>query len=705
MDVLGVLLEMGTTGAPVDEPAMDDVISEMEEALVDVEGRIYAAAGKRFNLNSTPQKQDVLYLPKKEGGQGLKPWKLTDGGMKKKKSGQSLTHKDYSTDADSLERFTSNPVVEALLEYADVNKLKSYPQTYLGVEGDKDKPRRIFDGRVYADFVQYGTTTGRFSCVSGSTLLPTSRGLFRFDEYLPQDGDLVLTHKGNLKPVVRKIYKGVQPMYRVSLSSGSSIECTQEHRLLTRDGWRYVRDLNVGDRVIRYVGIEELYEQSRACSDGFGDLSRNGQAYAEGNGREMLNNVAQRGTHLVHSFGSGDISTREGSSLLSLEGRRAESYALQEWFPAPQLQGRNRSFRGISTGKSGRSLHKNSSSRGCGGLGIEGSSCSSSSSSYRWGQDEQQPGQSGFGHSVGSWEASCQEDTIREVAFVAAMGVWDIEVADDHSYVAQGFLNHNCREPNLQNIPRPDTDLGKRIRGLFIAPPGHKLIAADYGQIELVIFAHFADKGLLYEGFMNGVDPHTMTAAGALNKDPEDVTPDERQFYGKTLNFAITFGVGPDKVADMLKMKLPDAKEILAKHQRAFPEIYRLKSHIISTCRSRRPPYVKTLLGRKRRLPTIHASEMGPRMYAERQAVSSVIQGSAADLNKLAMIKTNASLPEDMQLILTVHDELVIICPEDRTDLGQEILREALLGEEIQKLIRVPLKADIKVVDKWSQAK
>jgi DNA polymerase I-like protein with 3'-5' exonuclease and polymerase domains len=425
MDVLGVLLDMGTIGAPVDETAMHKVIEEMDELLVEVEARIYTAAGRRFNINATRQKQEVLYLPKREGGQGLKPWKLTDTGKKHKKAGEKLTYIDYSTDGDSLERFTSNPVVEALLEYQDISKLKAYPQSYLGVPGDKTRPRLIHEDRIFAEFVQYGTTTGRFS----------------------------------------------------------------------------------------------------------------------------------------------------------------------------------------------------------------------------------------------------------------------------------------CRSPNLQNIPRPDTDLGRKIRSLFVAPPGHKLIVADYGQIELVIFAHFADKGLLYKGFIEGVDPHTMTAAGVLNKDPDDISGDERQFYGKTMNFVITFGAGPDKVADMLKVSLPEAKALLAKHQTAFPEIYRLKDHIVSTCRSRRPAHVKTLLGRKRRLPTIHASDHGPRGYAERQAVSSVIQGSAADLNKLAMIRTNNTLEDEMSLILTVHDELVVIVPDDRVEEGQAIVREAMLGEGIQKLLRVPLKADIKVVDRWAEAK
>jgi DNA polymerase-1 len=165
------------------------------------------------------------------------------------------------------------------------------------------------------------------------------------------------------------------------------------------------------------------------------------------------------------------------------------------------------------------------------------------------------------------------------------------------------------------------------------------------------------------------------------------------------------FGAQETKVGSMAHITTAEAKRMLDKHKRTFPEIYRLKSDIVRQCRSRTPPHVKTLMGRVRRLPTINSANQGLRMYAERQAVSSVIQGSAADLIKLAMIRANNTLPDDMHLILTVHDELVTICPKEKAEQGMDILREAFTGEGIQKLIRLPLKVDIKVVDKWSEAK
>lgn len=112
-----------------------------------------------------------------------------------------------------------------------------------------------------------------------------------------------------------------------------------------------------------------------------------------------------------------------------------------------------------------------------------------------------------------------------------------------------------------------------------------------------------------------------------------------------------------------------------------------------------------TILGRKRRLPAIFSSDNGTRGYAERQAVNSLIQGSAADIIKLAMIRLHDTLPDDMHLILSVHDELVTLCPEEKAEECAALVHEAMLGEGIQKLVNVPLSSDVKIVDRWSEAK
>lgn len=442
-----VCCSMGLVGAPVDVQAIETLRVDLTAQLEKIEARIYRAAGRVFNINSNPQKREVLFGPKSEGGQGLKPIKFS------KKTG------DPSTDAETLEKYAGNPVVDIMLEYQEVNKiLTTYVLGYIGVEGDSKKPCRIFDGRIHTDLVQYGTVTGRFS----------------------------------------------------------------------------------------------------------------------------------------------------------------------------------------------------------------------------------------------------------------------------------------SREPNLQNIPRPDTELGKKIRGLFMAPPGYKLLVADYGQMELRILASMIGFGGLYDGFMAGIDAHTQTASLVYNIDPALLKLDENKWMrtvAKTLNFAIVYGAAAPKIAKTLGITVEEAEQLLRDHEKAFPEIYAFKEKIIQLAKSRTTnPYIKTILGRKRRvwdvLPEVARvearkldwydpaapwkAERSVIRRGERQIVNSLVQGSLGDIIKLAMIRMDEYTSKDavfnpgreIQMILSVHDELVILCPEDRVEDGKRMLLDAMIGKEVQDLIKVPLDVgDVVVCTKWSEAK
>jgi DNA polymerase I-like protein with 3'-5' exonuclease and polymerase domains len=418
-EITRIVSQMRLEGVAVNEPELDRLHSQYADELVDLEAACYRAAGREFNLNSNPQKVQILFGPKKDGGQGLKAKVLT-------------AKKNPSTNAEALEHHATNPVVKALSEYSDVQKLQStYIEGYTGVEGDKDKPRQIFDGRVHAEFLQYGTVTGRFS----------------------------------------------------------------------------------------------------------------------------------------------------------------------------------------------------------------------------------------------------------------------------------------CRAPNLQNIPRPDTEKGKQIRGLFLADKGEKLVVADYGQIELVVLAHYArnhafdKRGALVDGFEAGVDAHTLTASKIFGVPFDEVTKPMRQ-ASKGINFAVVYGAGPDKVASMADTSVEKAKGFLKIHQSEFPEIYVFKEKVLETARARKPvPYITTLAGRRRRLPGLNYSDKSLRGLAERQAVNSLIQGSAADLIKTAMVRVTKSLKPHSSLILSVHDELVVRTPEQHAEETEQILREAMLGEGIAKMLTVPMTSDSKIVDVWADAK
>lgn len=414
-------------GAPVDKDRLIELEHELVIKQEEIKTRLFRAAGKLFNVNSSQQRQDILFGKKKDGGQGLKPFKLTDGGKKKKRAGIEITFRDFSTDAETLEKYPENDVCRILLEYAEVDKLLStYVRAYLGHDG---QPSIIFGGRIYPQFQQYGARTGRFSCAS----------------------------------------------------------------------------------------------------------------------------------------------------------------------------------------------------------------------------------------------------------------------------------------PNLQNVPRPGTELGTATRGLFIAPEGCKLLVADYGQIELRVLAHYLGRGALYDGFIAGVDAHTATAALVFGVAWEDVTKEQRQI-AKGLNFAIVYGAGPETVAAMAGITLAQAKKIMAKHEREFPEIYRLREAVIERARNRDVPHITTLMGRKRRIPELRSKLGWLRAKAERQIFNALIQGSSADLIKLAIVRLHESIqatPEadGIAMTLTVHDELVVICPEEKVELGSRLLQDAMIGEGIKEFVRVPLTADVAVCDRWSDAK
>lgn len=441
-EVTEVCCQMGLVGAPVDVQAIEELRVELTHRLEVVEAKVFRAAGRVFNINSSPQKQEILYGKKKDGGQGLKPNKFS------KKTG------DPSTDKKALEEHKGNPVVDAILEYQELDKLLgTYVIGYLGEEGNPEKPRRIFNGRIHTDLVQYGTTTGRFS----------------------------------------------------------------------------------------------------------------------------------------------------------------------------------------------------------------------------------------------------------------------------------------SREPNLQNIPAPRSDLGKRVRGLFRAPTGYKLLVADYGQMELRILASYIGYGGLFDGFQQGIDAHTQTAALVYGVAVDAVQKWMRD-NAKTLNFAIVYGAQSKQVADTLGISVEEAEKLLADHKQAFPEIYKFKNYILKIARDREIPHIRTILGRERRVyeisrkwaepvaKTVPWWEASKHDFAvryvmsrgERQIINSLIQGSLGDIIKLAMVRLHKVLMEDasknpgreIQLILSVHDELVVLCPEDRVEEGSAMLMEAMVGSEIQDLFSVPLDVGkVAVVDRWNEAK
>jgi DNA polymerase I-like protein with 3'-5' exonuclease and polymerase domains len=429
-----VLFAMNLEGAPVDVQAIRDLEILLTRKLEEIEGRVFKAAGKVFNIRSPKQKQDILYGYKKDGGQGLKPWSLTDTGKKKRNNNEPLDIYCYSTDKEVLDSYPENKLCQILLEYQEVSKLLgTYVLGYLGDPNDSKKPCRIFDGRIHADLVQYGTVTSRFS----------------------------------------------------------------------------------------------------------------------------------------------------------------------------------------------------------------------------------------------------------------------------------------CREPNLQNIPRPGTELGTAVRGLFRAPKGYKLVVADYAQVEYRVLAHYLGRGVLYDGFHAGIDAHKATASSMYKVPVEEVDKEMRQ-DSKALGFGILFGAMENKIAATMGKTVAYAKERIEEYEATQPEVSALKRAVWSTARARKVPSLRTITGFERRVWDLTSPERWKRLKAERQAFNSLIQGGAAGIIKMAMVRIHEILKADyashnnpadkISLVLSVHDELVLLAPEHRAEEAKAMLEEAMAGEGIQ-ILKVPLEADAKIVDRWSEAK
>ena len=254
--------------------------------------------------------------------------------------------------------------------------------------------------------------------------------------------------------------------------------------------------------------------------------------------------------------------------------------------------------------------------------------------------------------------------------------------------------------PNLQNIPIRGPQ-GTRMRACFIAAPGHLLVSADYSQVELRVLAHFSQDPTLMEAFRLDQDIHSRTAALLYDKPAADVTPDERR-GAKTINFGLIYGMGPQKLARELSISVNQAKEFIARY---FEKLGVLKAFYDSLLEDALASgFVTTLAGRRRLLPELHSRNQQAAAQARRQAVNSVIQGSAADIIKLAMLRVHADkrLDElDARLILQVHDELLLEVPEATASEAAGILRS--LMQDVVAL-RVPLKADLGLGLTWAEA-
>jgi len=255
--------------------------------------------------------------------------------------------------------------------------------------------------------------------------------------------------------------------------------------------------------------------------------------------------------------------------------------------------------------------------------------------------------------------------------------------------------------PNLQNIP-VRTELGREIRAAFVPPPGWKLVVADYSQIELRLLAHMSGDAVLTDAFQNGEDIHTRTASEVFGVNAAFVTPEMRR-GAKAVNFGIVYGQTSFGLASALGIPKHEAEKYIKAY---FARYSGVKTFIEATIAEvRAKGYAETLFGRRRPIPDMDSRNPNARSFAERTAVNTPLQGSAADLIKLAMIRIQALLAEQKfasRMILQVHDELVFEAPPDEVETLQRMVKHEM---ESARQFAVPLVVDTGVGDNWRDAK
>jgi DNA polymerase-1 len=261
-------------------------------------------------------------------------------------------------------------------------------------------------------------------------------------------------------------------------------------------------------------------------------------------------------------------------------------------------------------------------------------------------------------------------------------------------------------DPNLQNIPIR-SEVGRRVRDAFIAAPGHLLLAADYSQVELRVLAHVSGDEALRQAFLDDKDIHATTAAAVNGVPLEEVTREQRSF-AKAVNFGLLYGMGAFRLARDSGLTLPEAEEFIKRYFERFPKVRAYLDQTLEQAIAQ--GYVETLLGRRRYFPIFASQDRGrqaslERRAAEREAINMPIQGTAADIIKLAMIQLHDALRKEglrSRMILQVHDELVLEVPEEEVDRALALVKEVMSSAYP---LDVPLKVDAGVGQHWGEVK
>jgi DNA polymerase I-like protein with 3'-5' exonuclease and polymerase domains len=626
-----------------------------------------------FNLNSPKQLLDVFTALL-----GNAP--VTAEG---KPSASKLVLREYVAD---------HPVVADYLTWKRIEKRRQMVESLLKHLG--------VSGYIKASYMQLGADTGRMSCVSGDTVLITSRGDFTFEEYVPIEGDLVLTHIGRWMPVVRKLYRGVEPVFEVVTAEGGRICCTSDHKLWTGSRWTRISDLSVGDSLGLFKEVGSTAAKHRSCAE---RVSERTKTYGVPSSRHSRNELFKCGEDPAGKFVIGKTASRESIAVIERENRFVEPYEGQEWFPAPQLRGGSRGPQGLFDG-AGRQRREGVPAQIGDGTcpGPREIAAGIACASHRREHTQQHAGQ--FGAGDGGWTQSYTpaETLVESIKPLGPVGVWDIEVEGDHSYALYGFLSHNCMSPNLQQIPRDS-----RFRECVKAPDGWRLVVADYAQMELRLAAAEAKDELMIRAFQQGTDLHTLTAMQIYGVSEDEVTKDQRQ-VSKSANFGLLYGSGAKGLRNYaagmgIQMDITEAEEVRKKFHAAYKGISKWQRGNAQAANA------------AAEFAAVRIRHSGLRriLHGDNNSLTvrcnTPIQGAGAAVLKRTLGKLwpllQAEGEDVVQLAGVVHDEIILLVREGEAERWATQLKATMEEAEAEWLDGVPPLADVNIGVTWEEAK
>ncbi len=589
-----------------------------------------------------------------------------------------------------------NKLLKFLKDFSNFKELRKLVTTYTNFD--------IYpDGRIRTSFLPHGTVTGRLSCVSENTFIETYKGLCKINKIRP--GDHVLTHTGRYQKVNKLVYKGIDKMYRIMVSCGSTIECTKDHRMLTPQGWRKVKDIHVGSEVY-YVNKQKRSKKQRISKESSGSLSFRRETNNPADQRYCGDNLSFSDVHCKSQPVSKRLQNRKSPTLLKIKTWFRKSYVWKIWEGTSQLYRRLfRPKRIFNKGYGWASLlfppycdervTGNTSERLAKDLG---------DTSYRWKWRKQQFKQSGNSDKDSTQTSSYEISKVLEKTSLGTMGVWDVQVEEDESYIAHGLIHHNSSGPNLMNLPvRTDPD----FRKCFTVPKGYIWLKADYKNIEVYILALESGDEILLNDLLSGKDIHDENTKILFEIKKSDPLWKIARRAAKIFMFGgLSYGGTKREIflkvaneAPELPLTFSQFSQAIDRWMDAHPAYSEWKERTISEALQERQ--ISNFRGRVRQL-------MGSEKDIPKQALNTPVQGGAAEIMNESMVILRKKFHENnfkSSLLLQVHDELDFEIYKPELIKTKTIIKSTM-EREIDyrgKLFSFPV--DIEIGENWGSLK